>query len=145
MAVLLPSLRIAHCSLLIAHWADCWLLIADCWLLIAHCSFSIMHSRLSLDQERRSMHHNGLLQLRNDGAYTSELSSLTSKGTAQASLMAVLLPSLLSARALRASAAAAVTPSKGIASSSFTRTGIAYCSLHMGTIRAASAWFLTHA
>jgi len=60
---------------------------------------------------------------------TSDPSSLTRRGTAQASLMAVLLASLLMASALRASAAAAVTPSKGIASSSFTSTGIPYCSL----------------
>ncbi len=64
---------------------------------------------------------------------TSDPSSLTRRGTAQASLMAVLLASLLIASALRASAAAAVTPSKGIASSSFTSTGMPYCSLqHSG-------------
>ena len=66
--------------------------------------------------------------------HTSDPSSLTRRGTAQASLMAVLLASLLIASALRASAAAAVTPSKGVASNSFTSTGMPYCSLnHSGT------------
>lgn len=64
---------------------------------------------------------------------TSEPSSLTRRGTAHASLMAVLLASLLMASALRASAAAAVTPSKGIASSSFTSAGMPYCSLKVSS------------
>lgn len=60
---------------------------------------------------------------------TSEPSSLTRRGTAQASRMAVLLVSLFMASALKASAAAAVTPSNGVASRSFTRAGMPYCSL----------------
>lgn len=43
--------------------------------------------------------------------------------------MAVLLASLFMASALKASAAAAVTASKGVASRSFTRAGMPYCSL----------------
>ena len=62
-------------------------------------------------------------------SFTSLPSSLTSRGTAQASRMAVLFASLPDAKALRASAEAAVTASKGMASSSFTKRGMPYCSL----------------
>lgn len=61
-------------------------------------------------------------------------SSLTSKGRAQASLMAVLLASLPEASALSVSAEAAVTASKGMASRSFTKRGMPYCSLQSNSV-----------
>ena len=63
------------------------------------------------------------------GGLASVPRSFTSRGTAQASLIAVLLASLPDASALSASAEAAVTASKGMASSSFTKRGMPYCSL----------------
>lgn len=62
--------------------------------------------------------------------FTSLPSNLTSRGTAQASRIAVLFASLPDAKALKASAEAAVTVSNGMASSSFTKRGIPYCSLY---------------